>query len=762
MNPENPAASGTTTVQIGKWLALLGCSAIALSVVVPSAAFAQDQADQTAVPDAEDQSAASADTSSADDIIVTAQRRSERAVDVPASLTIVSGEDLERGGAVTTLDLTTLAPGLKMDRAGTNTYPSIRGVTSLVSGPGFDANVATYIDGVYSSNPTAILDLPDVESLVVLKGPQGTLFGRNATGGAIQITTRKPEFTTTGKATIGYGRFNDIVASGFISMPLVDDKLAISVAGLYETRDGYLHDDINNKMVGDLETHLVRGKLLFVPTDNVEVLLSGYWSYHRDDNFAYGTAFNGSSQANLQPGAITPSQPYHIAGNIPGFHDVKSYGFDGRLKINTSVGDVNVIGAYNNYKARTFTSAYGGFTANGGYQLYVYQNDESYSFETTFTSKRMGMLDFILGYYYYHDEAGYDPLQIDIVVSNVQRSLFGYQGAEAHSGFGEANLHLTDRLTATAGIRYSSEKRDLQAQTALIRTLTPPGANIAFGEETFGSWTPKFSLRYEIADNTNIYATYSKGFKSGGFDTTSALGRTSATTPSVIAPVKPETLTAYEIGFKTSPNRVINFSIAGYYYDYTDQQVSAYVALPPTNIVVATTFNAASSEIYGIDAAASFQISDEFNFHSGLSLIHARFTDFKNAVILVPNGLNGNVQLNGQDVTGNRVPRTPDVTVSAGVAYERQFDAGTLRAKADLFFSDESFYEVGNTFKQPAYENLDASLSWTLPNDRVTFTAWGRNLTDAVTTVGTNIGTRAAYYYWAPPRTYGVSASVKF
>lgn len=753
-----------TVKKDGQGFTLLGAAAIGglWAPVLALTLFVRPAAAQEAVAQPSESTADAATPEAGQgEIVVTAQKRDERAVDVPIALTVVSGEALARGGVVTSLDLTYFTPGLKMDRTGTNTYPAIRGITSLVAGPGFDANVATYIDGVYVSNQGSVYDLSDTENVTVLKGPQGTLFGRNATGGAIQIITRKPTSDLVADASVSYGRFNDASIRGFVSGPLVADTLAFSVAGYHETRDGYLHDVVNDKTVGKLEANLLRVKLQWKPSERVNLTLSGYYAEHDDPTGAYGTALNGSSVANSQPGAITPSKPYQVAANIRAEERSKNRGVSLNGMVRTDAGSLTIIGAYNNYRVDTQFSGYASFAPAGGYQLYVHQPDESYSFETNFVSKRLGDIDFIVGYFYYHDEAAYDPIAIERDLAPLKVSVFGYQSAEAHAGFGEMNYHITDTLTATGGIRYSHERRAIKGTVSPGLVTKPAGPLSDFGDVSFESWTPRFSLRYEFAHNSNIYFTYSQGFKSGGYDVVSILGARGE-----LVPVLPEKLKAYEVGLKSSLSRSLDLALSTFYYDYSNQQVTTFV--DQGGAVVGVTRNAAASKIYGADFQGTLKATDELSFRSGISVLHARFADYPAAVVTVPafgvvNGVLtgiGNTQ-ESRNVKGNRLPRTPDWTVSVGATYEKEFASGMLELKADLYMTDKFYFDQGNLFAQAAYENLDASMSWTMPSDKLKFTLWGRNLTNQAVATGTLISTRTAEYRWSPPRTYGVTVAVK-
>jgi iron complex outermembrane receptor protein len=733
---------------------------LAFRAAVLSALLALTHLGQRAYSEPADAAGAPVETDLTE-ITVIAEKRSERAVDVPASLTVLKGDDLPVGGGATNAELTYYVPGLTMDRTGTNEYPAVRGVSSLVSGPGLDANVATYIDGVYITDAAVLIDLPDVKTIDVLKGPQGTLFGRNATGGAIQITTLNPSFTPTGQASFSYGRFNDQLFKGFLSGPIIADKLAGSISLYEESNDGYLNDLISGDKTGGLHAQLVRGKLLFTPNEDASFILSSYYSRHNDPAGAYGTPVGGTA-AYLQPGAIVPRRPWDVAVNAPAqdISDGRGVSLNGSVHLNA--GTLSIIGSYDRSFVKFIETAYFAYAPAGGAFINEYGPDESQSFEVNFASKRFGKFNYITGLYFFHDRAAYNPVQIIDDIPPLALSIFGYESDYSYAAFGESNFSIIDALTATVGVRFSSEHRFISGVGVLGEYLSPPVSGQDYGSVAFSSWTPRFSLRYAVNASTNAYFTYSQGFKSGGYDPAQVFGNTPP-----LNPVKPEQLTAYELGMKSSPAPGINLSGSVYYYDYKNQQVSSFAN--KGGAAVSETLNAAASTIYGADFEATARVNSALNVRSGISLLHARFENFPTAVVNIPNyqTINGEVvsignnQVN-QNVKGNALPRAPDWTISIGATYVKNFAAGTWTTKADLFRSDKFFYDSGNIYKQRGYSKLDAATSWQLPRSNWTFTLWGKNLTDSATTIGSFLTAQAGAYYWAPPRTFGGAISTKF
>jgi iron complex outermembrane recepter protein len=431
--------------------------------------------------------------------------------------------------------------------------------------------------------------------------------------------------------------------------------------------------------------------------------------------------------------------------------------------IHTAPGTLTILGAYDNHYSDFSKGAYAAYAPAGGVFYVSHQVDENESFEANFASKQYGHFSYIAGIFFYHDIAAYDPLQVISDIPSYNLSIFGFQGDYSYAGFSEFNYKLTDRITATAGIRYSTEDRNVSGNGAYGLLSSPATPLLDHGRQDFSAWTPRVSLSYALRSDTNVYFTFSQGFKSGGYDP-SAIPLFG---PGDIAAVKPEKLTAYEVGIKSAPTRRTNLTASAFYYDYTNQQVSAFV--PVDGVPLNITQNAASSKIYGVDLEGSVPVTDGLSLHTGISLLHARFESFPNAAVSVPNyqlidGVSvpvGNSQVT-ENVKGNELPRSPDWTVSIGGNYVRDFASGTLTLRADVFKSDKFYFDVGNVFKQPAYTNLDASAAWTLPDNHWTFTLWAKNLTNNIIINGAYTTSNGTDYGWAPPREYGATVSVKF
>ncbi|AMN46176.1 hypothetical protein ACG33_03460 [Steroidobacter denitrificans] len=686
------------------------------------------------------------------EVVVTAQRRAERLQDVPIAITVQSGEQLEKAGVTNLRDLTTVAPGLTLAGTGANLQPIIRGVGSQQTDPGNDPNVALYLDGVYQANQIAnSFDLPDILQIEALKGPQGTLFGRNATGGAIRIFTLEPGFTPSGRLSLDYGRFDTVTAKGFISGPLVGDTLAGSLSAYREDSDGYHRDIVTGRNnVGGVESTVVRGKLLAQPSDEVTLLLSLGYMDRRDEDTQNYSAIGGNALARNIPGAEFAERPYEFAASRTPFADSTVYLASLKADFDFAAGTLSSMTAYNKVDALYVMDPDGSSYDGLWYNLNELQKD--YSQEFIFSSRPEERLRAVGGLFYYHSDGRYDPLDLlgdFITVEGIPTPMFVWsrQVTEAYAIFGELSYDLTDRLTLVGGARYSDEKRT--AYGTFQFGYGPEPEMPRLGSKSWDSFTPRVSLRYRFLEDDTLYITYSEGFKSGGFNIAAA-------DP---IPFNPEEIKAIEVGVKTSPNRRLSANLAAFYYDYSDQQVMTVT----DNLN--TTANAASSEIYGLDADLTFRVTNDFTLTAGLALLQAEFDRYPNAVVLVPTG--GPDCLCGNenaiiDASGFKTPKSPEWTAGLTANYAHEFDFGAVELSAVVFHSDEFYWDAQERVRQPSYTTLSARAAWQPRDSRFKLNLWGKNLTNEKYMKATFLVDLYDGATYEKPRTYGVGVEYAF
>lgn len=733
------------------WL-LLGCAMVSLAEA--EVAHAQETANEN-------------------EIVVTALRRDALLETVPMSVTALSPDRMDQAGVTTIHDLDRVVPGVKVTFNGFATQPAIRGVTSLTNGNGFDNNVAIYVDGFYSPDTVSINgDLANIAGIEVLKGPQGTLYGRNATGGAILIRTLAPSDTLTLKADIGYARFNEISLGGYVSGPL-SDSVRFSVAGFHRSSDGYVRlvsPDRPDTTIGDaapLKQQSVRTKLEADITDRVTATLAYNFGYSSD---ARGLMFTSIAHT---PASIA-EPPYRGKTPVTASYNRETYlrarNHEGTLTLAWE-SDVGKLTSYTGYAKRTISQA---FDFDGSYRDITFSDLkrmdwDSFQQAVDFAVSGIENLDLIVGGSYFWEDRRYDPSGI-VTYQGPAITVRTNAGAktEAIAFYASGTYSITPELSLTAGGRWTSEKRSVD-----LVSYNGAGA-ITFApthrEKTFRKFVPSASLRYEIAPRTNVYASFSKGFRSGAFNLSIPAS------PDLVLPIQPENITAYEIGFKTAQSR-LRFDLAAFYYDYKDFHVTASGPNPLCNCnILIFVQNANSAEIYGLDGQLTWNATDRFNITLGAAYLHARYGDFPNATGTGLNPLTAlNVNGQTQDWSNKQMARAPDFSGNIGVDYTAPLSGGSLRVSGNLYYTDS--FVVSNPslygplagaqadsqrFRQDAYASLDAQISWTDQSEHTTISLFGRNLTNRNIFQAYSGATFGDYGVYAPPRVYGAKVSYRY
>jgi iron complex outermembrane receptor protein len=714
-----------------------------LAMVAATPAFAQAQTSRAdpATP-----------SGSSGEIVVTAQRRSENLTQVPIAITAITGDQLARASVSNIRDLATVTPGLRFATS-VNALPTIRGIYSRQTDPGNDPNIAIYVDGIYQANVIANnFDLVDIDRIEVLKGPQGTLFGRNATGGAIRIFTRAPTYQTQAFVDVGYGNYDSLRARAYLTGAIVPDKIAASISGSFDHADSFDRNALTDKGTRGVNNKSVRAKLLIEPVpDFTANVVLGYASRF-DSNLEGWNTFDGNSIGRNVAGAIIPTAPHQIAPNVDPYQRSKTYTAGLTMQLRTGLGTFSSVTSYNKTSYTTNQDADFSSANLLNYMISVDQRDIQQ--ELNFASDRIGIATVTAGLFLFDSNGKYDPLRIYSATSD----LYGFmqQKTHAYAGFGELTLAPVERLSVIAGLRYSSETRE--AAGLYKGTSAAPTSLPSLGKSTFSSFTPRASIRYAFDSGDNIYATFSQGFKSGGYNV-AGLSHT---------PFKPEKLTAYEIGLKTSTRRVISGNLSVFYYNYGNQQVQAFV-----NGLNVTT-NAASSHIWGADADLLFRPTRSLTVTSGVSYLHARYSNFPGAVFNLPIGtppcLCGNTTIGdqpseqgpGNDLSGRPLPDTPTFTISGVANWKKTFEVGTLSLSGSAYRTSKYYVDSGIRLLQRAYTTLGARVSFKPANTNFTVYAWGSNLTNEQHLAAAFIASAGDGTVWSPPRTYGAGARYEF
>jgi iron complex outermembrane receptor protein len=744
---------------------------IAASLLAGFSSMADAQAQSAAASTA----ASAAPSSSLEEIIVTAQKRSERLEDVPVTITALSSDYMEKANIQRASDLPMAVSGLLWSNQGAWIEPNIRGVYTNVAAIGSGSPIAIYLDGIYQpSQSGTIFDLPDVKDIEVLKGPQGTLFGRNATGGAIAINTRDPSFTPTGDINVSAGAYagNSVQTAGhynvngYVSGPLVSDILAGGLSASYDTTNGFTTDDVNGQREGKIQSSVVRGKLLWKPSDSVQVLGTAFYSQNENQVGEEAVPQNGVTAATQYPGSILPSsQPWHFTfqGATPGaWGNVK--GASLKATIDFSAGTLTSLTGFNQssvYVSVPIGAAYApacaaAFVCINGI---VIPRDQAVSQEFDFASKKWGGFSYIAGFFGLYDN---------------QREHDSYNGGlfsddstivtHAAAIFGEATYEFTDQFSAIAGVRLSRDSLNAKGRDGGLfggypgpPTTPLAGPFVQYGDRSWDSATPRASLQYKFTPNLNAYFTYSQGFKAGVVS--GQLPPPPAAGASYPAPADPEKISAYEVGLKATGD-TYTANLAAFYYDYKDLQVEIFNTQTFTTIPE----NATTAEIYGLDFDSTAKLNDWFQVRvSGTWLPTAKYKQFDHAVAFVPPlGPGGQVTDDNYNASNSRMLVTPKFTGTIAGTYGQNFDWGRFEATSTLYYSTGYRWEYTDTVTTSPYALLGANLTFSPNVNRFKYTLYGKNITNKAYVQGALPTSAANIIYWNLAREVGVTVGYSF
>lgn len=694
-----------------------------------------------------------------EEIVVTATRRKERLQNVPIAVSAVTSQALETSGVSNVRELTALIPGFFGGRNFALFSPAIRGVGSSGTHALDEANVATYIDGVYMPSPYAnFIELGEIERVEVLKGPQGTVFGRNATGGLINVITPDPSFTFRGNFSARLGVVegsgldaNSVEAKGYVTGPL-SDTVAADLAGVFRSNGHYIRNlagpqDFGGNTIGD-----VRAKVLFQPTDRIEFKLTGEYFLTNSAVNAQQPIDGNTLGAAL--GAIVPDEPWEASLDTRPRLDVERKNGALQTRFEFAHFDLETTTGY--YRSKTSQDSdsdasnlpFGNLSISG-LNGSTPTRTRSWSNEIRLLSNGSESLTWIVGgYAFYNKKTGITYIENNTIapdgtITPTRRILSGdTQTAESYAGFAEATAEIVERLFLTLGGRYTTEERKLTPDLRSFGVVVPRQS--AVGE--FNKFTYRAALRYQFTPDAMIYASYGTGFKSGVFG------------GSVIQELlRPETIKAAEAGFKADPLPWLRTNASIYYYDYNDLQVNARD--PNSSGFIFQ--NAGSAEIYGGELEMSAVPTDNLSLRGSLAYNHSEYTDFPAAQIFIPLPGGGNTGATA-NVAGNRLGRAPKWTANIGVDWNTDMQGGTLGVSANLFYSSRVFFDFANTISQASYATTSGQAWWETTDGKFRFSLWARNITNEAVLQQGRVNALAADALFEEPRSFGVGIATRF
>ena len=723
----------------------LAAAVVAASAVISSAAVAQGAGSQPV-------SGNETDASGIETVTVTAEKRSEDIQKVPITVNAYSSDELKSFSMTRVQDLTTLVSGFTGSGLEDGQSPHMRGIGVSKAEPGQERSVATYVDGVYiGAVSPGVMTLQDASDVEVLKGPQGTLFGRNTTAGLIQLTTRAPDFSNLQvEGEVGYASYNTVSGSAYLNVPLSDDVAT------------NLYVQASHQGVG-WGTNLFTGNSGY--RDDIDLFLRNRWLVNIGDDttFALGADYEKSNRIGyyaLRPMPGTTDifgEPNIVTGwdsnlNTDEVDKIHGGGVNGQVTHDFKFATLKNIVAYRDGE---FDELQGDADISPVPDLTFDRitHHRQWTEELELSSPSDSPLIWTVGYFYYNAADRtlfplyYGPAANSTTQQKTTRSVLG---TISNAVYGQASYEILPGTTLTGGWRYSVDKHSIDGRVDfIINNLPVPGelhgappVDRSFSQPANSA---RAAISHQLTDNAMVYFSFNHGTKSGGY------APTNLTNP----PIADEKLDAYEVGTKlTGLDDTLRLNVAGFYYEYTNIQVNQNIN------GIGIIFNGAAGLSYGTDIDIEFRPLKNLTLYSSMEFLHSEFTSFPNAIVAVPLP-GGGFASSTRDATGARLLRAPTFTGSVGFNYVIPSSNGGWVLAGSYYYNDGYWGDLAT--QQPSYSYLNASVQYTTPDDRYYVRLWGANLLNAE--VSDSIGVTIPFAQFEDlnaPRTFGVTLGARF
>lgn len=709
-------------------------------------------------------------------IIVTAQKRSESLQETPIAISAFSSTMLDESGITDVESLVSRVPGMHFSQAGSNTRITLRGIGTEQTTVTGDPGVAFHVDGVYQARASAGSALfYDLERVEVLRGPQGTLYGRNATGGSINLISKRPESWTGGEFELQIGNYDHQRVRGVFNVPLIDDELLFRISGQQEKRDGYYKNLTQGaKDLEDRDSLNIRTQLLYSPTDNFDALLNVNYSSDKgagEGNKGLGVypiSTNFSKFINLFYAGATPnpSDALEIRSNTNAHRDNSSKGAFLTLDWDLGSTTLQSISAWQEVEVDTFSDA--DFSDLDIMNENRFQNSSQYSQELRLSSAGDGPWEWVTGLYWLSEESNVDYWLNDqgAGLSTILHPRFGvnifptidvgldnpaYFGnkstikSDSLGAFFQTSYSITEDLKLTAGLRYSEDEKSADvSRKAFSKRKSEDFTN----QDSWSKLTWKLGTDWQVTKHNMLYASVSTGFKSGGF-----LQIKDAES------YDDEEIIAWEIGSKNRflENR-LQANITAYYYEYTDMQLRTIRDL--SSVVT----NAGESEIKGIELELLANPIENLELSAAFTYTNAKFITYFDDDPLddIPN-------TSPLDLSGNDLARSPNTSVNLLAAYTWELASGSLKSSINYYWSDEVYFSAYNRDEldfQESYHKTDANLTYYSADDiwYIMLSAQNIGNVEIASQINPGDGTLGGINraQWQTPRMYKLSAGYRF
>jgi iron complex outermembrane receptor protein len=782
----------------------LGVASTIVGLLGGSAAYA----DTVATPSDNDQLV---------EITVTAQRHAENPQTVPIALTQITPNAALEAGAVSTDMLAQLVPGVQMGHEIDSATTFIRGIGPNSNGTGEESSVAVYLDDIYIPTGNAsIFQVNGISGIDVLMGPQGTLFGRNATGGVIQVHTKDPQFAPSADFEGGYGNYGAFAGNAYVTGTVIDDVASNLAVYITDQRDGWGHDVVTGQPAFTAADWGVRNKWLWTPTSSTRILLAGDFAFTRSE---VGLGFNqvprfvalgghgycigeGGDDGNPQTSPIAfqcPGPPgatyvgwYNTSDNTNDISAIKHTTLE--LKVEQDFGfakGVSITGWQNMGGFARFnqdSSPYGDIDTD------LVQKDRNLSQELQLISpddaSYASQLNWIVGAFYMNDNAGYGPnaqlagvaedfptalvppnyyvnLTDNVRTSSVAGYLQETALVAAHTHLSLGGRYTVDKRLFTGGVWFADAIPDVGGlpvcEAAPVACPTTPATSGA--SHRWPMATYRAALDHEFTDDLMSYVSWNRGVKSGQFDTFGTAFGGPVNNP----PVNPELLKSVETGMKSEwLDHHLQLNLSAFHYNVQNLQMAIIVA-GDTRLI-----NAASAQVNGGEVSVKVIPMNRLTLTGGVSILYGRYGSFNNAPDYFPSDAyyagsviaspsctpNGTYTCNA---SGLDLIRAPHFGANLAADYIIPSSIGDFALNANVSYTDSFYWAPDESMRQPVVNLFNASIKWSNPSRRYDVRLWGANLTDAeYYSYGSEAIAYGQQFSPAPPRTFGITAGMHF
>lgn len=694
-----------------------------------------------------------------DEVVVTAQRRSENLQDVPVAVTALGAEQLRSQGVREARDLQNIAPGLsfRSGAAASSAVIFIRGVGTA----DFNANnvgaVGVYVDDIFvGANSAKLFNVFDSAGVEVLRGPQGTLYGRNTTGGAIKFASHLPDAVSAGEIGVSYGRFNDLRMDVGFGGPIIEDRLKVRVAGFHQSDDGTTLNTATGHRVNNTDLWAGRAILDFTPNDDLLMRLIVHGGENRGGARQFTHRGYNADGTDLLGYADTDGSPWRGAFNVEGREGIKVVGASLKVEYSRPWGVLTSATAYEKVNHTTLEDT--DASPNSILTSIYDDHPRQWSQELRFQSHPGEIWNWSAGAFYFHDDLTTDA-SFDLLrdLRDPTQPLNGFDPANSigllrypfsqttvsGAAFVQADYRPTPALKLTAGVRYTHDKIDFDYDSffdeqGFIVPLVSTDASRSFDDVSF-----RLAADYELAPHMLAYGSVSTGYNAGGFS------GGAATDPAQLRPFDSEALTAYEAGLKLELfGRRLRVNTSAFYYDYKDLQVFVFDLSGPVPVQRKT--NAGAAALYGLESEITARLPGGLTVGGSLSALHAEYDRFSDG---------------GADYGGHKMVNSPELSGSVSLAYLRDLGGlGTLNAHVTQTYQSRYYLTPANedAYSQGGYGLLNARVELIPPGDHWTLALWARNVTSRRYIVDINPIITLDQLNYGDPARYGLEARYSF